>query len=405
MPPPNATLPLVMPLRFRSDTVPGKDGRGLAPALESMARDALTNCAPTLLVPPPSPVSRKEGGGLRKSQLSLSIRRRIKFLDRRDRAWHAVSRYFLPIQDTVDAHAPRTGAVQTIAFSFYLLVLSTRASAQVRLPLAHVLRLIEELTAFDSWLSAENRARIALVHGVFASLRASSTLPCLALPAGDGFKFADRLEEILEDAYLTEASQLRRFLGYEANASAIRRNLRSVLRAFTRERRWARGVTAVAEQVLVLPKTALQPINRALEALGEAGSREGPLIVDTSSALAYSHDDWFVEVRQLDPLLDAQTVCVHLGNGDFLVPVYFGKLGPDERTDVVSFSIQREDGSALWRVESDIPRVLDEVRYGVVPPGFVQTIPSSSGAPPILDFSEKLIAATGHRSRDSVRKG
>ncbi len=78
-------------------------------------------------------------------------------------------------------------------------------------------------------------------------------LPGFEIVADNSFSFHERLEEILEDAYLAEAASMRQFLSFEANRAAIRRNLRRLLTWVARHRPWAKGVLTVAQQGAALP--------------------------------------------------------------------------------------------------------------------------------------------------------
>ena len=52
--------------------------------------------------------------------------------------------------------------------------------------------------------------------------------------------------------------------------------------------------------------------------------------------------------------------------------------GPD---DILSFELATTWGETLWRIESDDPRPLEVLYYGVVPEGFRQVDPPA-GTPP-----------------------
>ena len=61
--------------------------------------------------------------------------------------------------------------------------------------------------------------------------------------------------------------------------------------------------------------------------------------------------------------------------------------GPD---DFLSFELRLESGEVLWRVEASRPTAVAAFTYGVVPPGFRQTLPAS-GEPSGLSAGDAVI--------------
>src|ERR1041384_4680400 len=70
------------------------------------------------------------------------------------------------------------------------------------------------------------RARLATIAGLFSSLRAGQgDIPSLSvIPTGKAGILTERVHELAEDAYLLEASAVRRFLGLGSNIAALRRD-------------------------------------------------------------------------------------------------------------------------------------------------------------------------------------
>ena len=63
----------------------------------------------------------------------------------------------------------------------------------------------------------------------------------------------ERIDEILEDAYLLEASKLRMFFSPGANWAALRRDLRILLSWVIRNRGWAKNAFRLGEQIVTVP--------------------------------------------------------------------------------------------------------------------------------------------------------
>jgi hypothetical protein len=73
--------------------------------------------------------------------------------------------------------------------------------------------------------------------------------------------------------------------------------------------------------------------------------------------------------------------------------------------DVLSFEIAEANGTVLWRIESASPRSLERLRYGQVPPGFRQVLPTPPAAPRLLKNGEELVTVTVEPSRTFTHHG
>jgi len=98
-------------------------------------------------------------------------------------------------------------------------------------------------------LSGEARIRLSLIKGLAVCFERQDGIPALVrrphLVAG----LSERIDEILEDAYLLEASRIRTFFSPGANWAALRRDLRRVLAWVARNRSWARDAVRPGEQL------------------------------------------------------------------------------------------------------------------------------------------------------------
>jgi hypothetical protein len=66
---------------------------------------------------------------------------------------------------------------------------------------------------------------------------------------------------------------------------------------------------------------------------------------------------------------------------------------------VISFQVTDAEGNALWRIESGQARELSQIRYGEIPVGFEQRVPSAGSAPRPFRTGERLLIETVGDSR------
>jgi hypothetical protein len=169
-----------------------------------------------------------------------SLKKRTKVVDRRRAIWRAIQTYCKPIlpwrskweDEAMLAH---------VQWELYLLALATKQEAQVKICEGVVHHILPKLRK-ASGISREGKARLAMISGVFEMARqAQQSVSALStLPNRLGI-LAERIDEILEDAYLLEASALKRFLGRGSNIAAVKRDLRLITRTIVK-RSWAKGV-------------------------------------------------------------------------------------------------------------------------------------------------------------------
>jgi hypothetical protein len=63
----------------------------------------------------------------------------------------------------------------------------------------------------------------------------------------------------------------------------------------------------------------------------------------------------------------------------------------DGAVGVTLFQVHDSRGDVLWRIRSEKPTSLSDLRYGRVPSGFVQDIPPSGAPPRLFNKGEKLV--------------
>jgi hypothetical protein len=249
-----------------------------ASAAEATVRAAVACCAPHVLLPPLPSVVRRLNIELNVSVLTPSIRKRVSIVDKRDQIWNAISGYFGPVFDSLRIRAFN---LHHVIWNTYMLVLATRQAAQLHMNVSSAISELDDiLEGHKTELSSEAAARLSVVRGILTSLGEPATLPGLVIRAGPEIRLRERLDEILEDAYLLEASVMRRFLSFEANKASMRRDLRAILRALSRSRKWAKGVVDVAEQTAILPRVATGTAEKLLELGNSKADVTGPVLLD-----------------------------------------------------------------------------------------------------------------------------
>lgn len=222
-----------------------------ATATEVLARSAVANCASHLVVPRLPRAVAPNGGSYEVGRFSPILRKRIKVLDPRDTVWDAVKAYFGPVISAVRADDEVN--VNRVAWYLYLLMLASRSRSQIYLNVPYILTYTDYL--IDNLPVRERHAheRLAFVRGAFALFVREDEIPGMVVLADRSVAFRERLEDILEDAYLLEAATLRRFISFDNNRASIRRDLRRLLGWLVRNRPWAKGVLQVAQQAAALP--------------------------------------------------------------------------------------------------------------------------------------------------------
>jgi hypothetical protein len=282
----------------------------LRPYVEMMARAALANAAPSLVVPPIPPEYVSLDVSLNRSDLSPTLRQRISIVDQSDKVWPAVRKYCEPILEQLLVREAGTHRLEFLSDDLYQLILATRAQAQVHLNVDRSERLLKAVEAIIVYWRptapvappSEALARVAVLKGLFASLRPLATLPGIRIPLDNNLSITERIDELLEDAYLAEAASLRHFLSYDANKAAVARDLRLLLKTIVKKRKWARGVLGLIEHVVTLPRFGGERLLEFVEALSlEAAA--GPVIIslnrDTEWCGPFRRKDGVIEWSEL----------------------------------------------------------------------------------------------------------
>ena len=215
--------------------------------------------------------------------LSPSIRSRISLVDPRKSVWNCAKHYLDPIlMDFQDADPNMAFDIDEVAWQLYLLCLGAKHRAEVPVSASAALDGARKLGAHESpSVSPESRARLALVAGLFESLSSHVEVPALRLRAeAPATAIRDRIDEILEDAYLLEASHLRRFIGLRPNVASLRRDLRLVLRTVHKHSGWAKGILRFGSSLLGVPSSSAEITDKLAEHIALPGSLGRPVMVN-----------------------------------------------------------------------------------------------------------------------------
>ena len=220
-----------------------------------------------------------------KNLLPPSAAKKIKFVDRTCSKWCAIQRYLDPVLEDVkgasrpsDRERTPTSIAQELMSHVYSITLSVSRKAPAIIPPVPMVELVGRLEEIS--LSSESRARLAVLKGVAACFERKPEIPALVCQPYLAGIISERMEEILEDAYLLEASRLRTFFSPGANWAALRRDLRKVLGWVLRNRGWAKQAVRLGEQVVAVPGQ-MGVVTDALAAIGvAAGQKSCPVLLD-----------------------------------------------------------------------------------------------------------------------------
>ncbi|WP_155325534.1 hypothetical protein [Desulfosarcina ovata] len=260
-----------------------KFSRDLAAAgLESYSRQMVSQFSLEVQVPyiKLSPV--KNAAAI-KNRISPSLRKRLKIIDRRNNYWDAIKRYFEPIRRDISedinefSNSIPLKKLFLLTWLVYMIVLGSKKGADVAVDPNHNKDLCDALLTFPK-LSSESKSRLSVVRGIFAAYRDSELVPSLMyVPSITVGRVAERIDEILDDAYMIEASNLRRFFGLRQNIASVRRDLRSLTRFIVKNRPWAKGLTNVVSQRSFFGSDA---VIEGLNALCESKPNSAPVCFD-----------------------------------------------------------------------------------------------------------------------------
>lgn len=280
-------LTLTPALELVGESVPSRA------ALECYLRNLVSRSAIELIVP--SYGDKKLRTKIR-SPLPPTLNKHLMFKDRDDRLWKAAADYVRPMIDlTGEVSLVHFITVSNVAWDLYLLMLGARHKCEVVFDYKEAVLNLKRLSEVAG-MSAEAKARIAVLQGTYAAYRVVGKVPCLRFAPGTSpIAMANRLAEIAEDAYLLEASSLRRLFGIEQNLTALKRDLRKVLGFISRNRRWAKGLVSLSAEPL--GKAVSSAATEVLGILEGQSPASFPVLVQPLAADLDRYWAWF-ELRR-----------------------------------------------------------------------------------------------------------
>lgn len=244
-------------------------------AFELHARALVATLSTKLTIPRPHPTLWMQPRRIR-ATLSPTLRKHTGFADRSENVWKAVQKYFQPIQQAV----ARPAYLDFIAWPLYLMIVASRSGAGVTFNLDVPRQNFARLEARK--VKGEAGARLALLESIFSAYTRVEEVPGLSIAPNRNLLIGERLAEILEDAYLLEASsKLKKFFSIQTNKAALKRDLRILTRQLEK-RSWARNAVKGTTQLATLGSD-MNAVGAALgEVLAGAGVRSygAPPILD-----------------------------------------------------------------------------------------------------------------------------
>ncbi|MHC4474023.1 MAG: hypothetical protein ACYTEL_00150 [Planctomycetota bacterium] len=144
------------------------------------------------------------------------------------------------------------------------------------------LSLVSQLGALSE-LDAECHARLATIAGMLNCFEQNTDGPYLRfLPHATGVPISERLEEIMEDSHLLEASRLRRFLGVKQNVASIKRDLRKVLSHICQKSAWAKGLVGIGSATILGGHGSAKALDKLMHLIPSLDSLgQQPVLVDS----------------------------------------------------------------------------------------------------------------------------
>jgi hypothetical protein len=229
-------------------------------SLEMHLRRMLSRCALRVNIPYSSNPDWPKSSEVR-SSLAPTTKKLIRFVDRSDHYWEAVVAYLKPVSISLGEDY----RLSNLAWDLYLLILAAKYKSEVVLPPERTLALIHNIES-STELNAEAKARLSAIEGLFRFFTVPVEGPCLRfLPNISSLAVSERIDEIMEDAYLLEASHLRRLFGIKQNIASIKRDLRLLLSFIRKERPWAKGLVTTSSNFIVGGNASLAALEKLIE--------------------------------------------------------------------------------------------------------------------------------------------
>ena len=251
-------------------------------ALECYLRKMLSACATSIYFPAHQRDSWTHPRRLR-SLLSPLAKTKLRFVDTKSIIWKSITKYFEPLVrdfklEDENKNKQSYDLFNKVAWDLYRLALSVRNQTELHLEPKNTLSTIKDLSQNNA-LKRESLLRLSVIEGIFALFSKKDDISGFRFILGPRHNIRDRIDEILADAYLCEASALRRFFSFKTGVAGTKRDLKKLLHFIARERKWAKGILKVVSQVTFLPSESTSLIEQLAKAIPEIGQESfSPLI-------------------------------------------------------------------------------------------------------------------------------
>lgn len=228
----------------------------IAASAECYVRQLVASSA-TRIVMPATPRTYRIAPERLRQVLPPTFQRRVEFVDTNARMWRTVAAYFAPFAEWRKSHEAKRHKhvahyLDRMVWGLYLLLLAHKRGSE----LAHsIIGLKKACEVVGEWpLPSEARARLAVMSGLFATYDQVVELPALTITATSDVAFADRVDDIFEDAHFLKVSALRKFFGVAQNRHAVVRDMKRLIAFITSRKRWAQNAIGVGVDLALLPR-------------------------------------------------------------------------------------------------------------------------------------------------------
>ncbi|OGU60969.1 MAG: hypothetical protein A2X64_02895 [Ignavibacteria bacterium GWF2_33_9] len=247
-------------------------------AIEINLRQMILNCAFKIYVPLISKSFKRH--------LNLApptVRKRISFVDKHDEIWKAVQKYLQPIYECLPNNSYNAAF---IGWYLFCLVIATKKGAELPFNYLNFSSVIHGIRN-NYKLSGEANARLCNIEGICNMFSVKDSISSFrVLPRLDEFSISERIEDILSDAYLLEASYLRKFFSISSNKAAIKKDISKLIK-FILKRNWAKKILTEASQNLLLSNSHARILEHIIEILPEIHTNNIPVLLPPLENICY----------------------------------------------------------------------------------------------------------------------
>lgn len=219
-----------------------------------------------------------------KALLTPNSRKHIKFADQRDAVWSNVRKYFSSmIQDCGESRDGLGNVLFDIASQFYLLIMASKFKCELFLSPIFANELINSIINAP-YLSLESKSRLSTIQGIYNLYVEDNDIAGFYCRPTMGKQFSERIDEIMEDAYLLEASTIRRLIGIKENAASLKRDLRKLVKAIVKNRSWAKELLGIVSEVAWRPNGTDKVIASLLNIVPSLNGESAPILLMPSKS-------------------------------------------------------------------------------------------------------------------------